>query len=134
MEITGKIIAVLPIKSGTSKNDNQWQSQEYVIETVEQYPKRVCFEVFGADKIQSLAIKQGEELTINFDIDAREHNGRWFNSIKCWKAYRKQVQQPAVPYGQPYQPQPFPQPQPNGYPTQQPAPRSAASEQSDLPF
>ena len=51
MEITGKIIAVLPEQGGVSKNGNEWKKQEYVLETHDQYPKKVCFQLFGADRI-----------------------------------------------------------------------------------
>ena len=46
MEITGKIIAVLPEQGGTSKSGNEWKKQEYVLEMNDQsqYPKKVCFD------------------------------------------------------------------------------------------
>ena len=40
MEITGRIIAVLPVQGGISKNGNEWKKQEYVLETHDQYPKK----------------------------------------------------------------------------------------------
>ncbi len=108
MEITGKIIAVLPKQSGTSqRTGSTWASQEYVIETHDQYPRKCCFRVFGEDKIANMNIQAGEELTVSFDIDAHEYNGRWFNNINAWKVDRVQPgvpQQPApaaVPYAQP---------------------------------
>ena len=70
MEITGKIIAVLPEQGGVSKNGNEWKKQEYVLETHDQYPKKVCFQLFGADRIAQAAIQPGEELTVSFDIEA----------------------------------------------------------------
>lgn len=88
MEITGKIIAVLPERGGTSKTGNEWKMQEYVIETHEQYPRKVCFNVFGNDKIAQFNIQAGEELTVSFDINAREYNGRWFNDIRAWRVER----------------------------------------------
>ncbi len=88
MEITGKIIAVLPERGGISKTGNEWKTQEYVIETHEQYPKKVCFNVFGADKIAQFNIQTGNELTVSFDINAREYNGRWYNDIRAWKVER----------------------------------------------
>ncbi|MCD7976016.1 MAG: DUF3127 domain-containing protein [Tannerellaceae bacterium] len=88
MEITGKIIAVLPAQGGTSKTGNEWKKQEYVLETHEQYPKKVCFQIFGSDRIDQAAIQPGEELTVYFDIDSREYNGRWFTNINCWKVER----------------------------------------------
>lgn len=88
MEISGKIIEVLPLKSGTSSK-GEWQSQQYVLETIEQWPKRFLFDVFGADKIKSFAIEKGNEVTISFETDAREHNGNWYGSNRAWKVVKK---------------------------------------------
>ena len=89
MEIQGKIIAVLDKRSGVSKSTGkEWSSQEYVIETHDQYPKKCCFNVFGEDKINAFAIKAGEELKVSFDIDAHEYQGRYFNNINAWKVER----------------------------------------------
>ncbi len=91
MEITGKIIAVLPAQEGVSKAGNAWKKQEYVLETHDQYPKKICFQIFGADRIAQAAIQPGEELTVSFDIDSREWQGRWFTSINAWKVERAVV-------------------------------------------
>ena len=88
MELSGKVIAVLEPRGGVSKTGNAWKVQEYVIETHDQYPRKMCFDVFGEDKINQFNIQVGEELTVHFDIDAREWQGRWFNSIRAWKVDR----------------------------------------------
>ena len=93
-EITGKIIAVLPTRSGTSARGTQWSSQTAVVETHEQYPKRVAFDVLG-DKITEFNLQVGEEVTVSFDINAREYNGRWFNSVNAWNVIRQTQQAPA---------------------------------------
>ena len=86
MQITGKAIAALPVKSGVSKKTGeQWQSREYVIETQEQYPKKMCFEVFGTDKLKEFNIRNNDLIKVNFDITAREYNGKWYNYIRAWK-------------------------------------------------
>lgn len=87
-EITGKIIAVLPTRSGTSARGTQWSSQTAVIETHEQYPKRVAFYVLG-DKITEFNLQVGEEVTVSFDINAREYNGKWWNSVNAWQVVRQ---------------------------------------------
>lgn len=87
-EITGKIIAVLPTKSGTSARGTQWSSQTSVIETHEQYPKRVAFDVLG-DKITEFNLQVGEDVTVSFDINAREYNGKWWNSVNAWQVVRQ---------------------------------------------
>ena len=88
MEFTGKIIAILQPRGGVSKSGNEWKSQEYVIEDHGQYPRKMCFDVFGADKIEQFNIQMGEELTVSFDVDARQWQDRWFNSIRAWKVER----------------------------------------------
>lgn len=90
MDITGKIIAVLPTRSGTSAKGTQWSSQTSVIENHDQYPKKVAFDVLG-DKITEFNLQVGEEVTVSFDINAREFNGKWFNSVNAWKVVREQV-------------------------------------------
>ena len=94
MEIQGKIIAVLPTRSGTSARGTQWSSQTAVIETQEQYPKKLAFDVIN-DKIDQFNIQVGEFLTVQFDINAREYNGRWFNSVNAWNVIRQTQQAPA---------------------------------------
>ena len=96
MEITGKIIAVLPEQGGTSKSGNEWKKQEYVLEMNDQsqYPKKVCFQIFGADRIAQAAIQPGETLTVSIDIDSREYQGRWFTNINAWKVERPMAAAP----------------------------------------
>lgn len=137
MEITGKIIAVLPPKQGVSQNTgNAWMCQDYVLETQEMYPKKVCFNVFGAEKIQEMNIQLGETLTVSLEINANEYQGKWYNQVKGWKVVRVSVQgqqqanaaqgcQPYYPNQQPAQAPPQPQ-----APMQQPA----AAEEQSLPF
>ena len=84
MEITGKIIAVLPERSGVSaRTGAEWRCASYVLETLEQYPRKMNFDVFGVDRIQQFNIQVGETMVVSFDIDAHEYQGRWFNSIRA---------------------------------------------------
>ena len=126
MEITGKIIAVLPERGGISqRTGSEWKVQEYVLETQEQYPRKMCFDVFGADKIAQFAIQIGDQLTVSFDIDAREYQGRWYNSIRAWKVER--VADPAAAQ----------QPQPASFPpagNAAPVDFSQGDSTDDLPF
>ena len=71
MELQGKVIAVLPERSGVSAR-GEWKAQSFVIETHEQYPKKLCFDVFGADRLAQFNIQSGEELLVSFDIDAHD--------------------------------------------------------------
>ena len=89
LSLTGKIIAVLQQRSGVSqRTGKEWVSQEFVLETLEQYPQKLCFTVTGAERLQSFAIAKGEIITIYFDVNAHEWNGRWFNEFNVYKILR----------------------------------------------
>lgn len=94
MEIQGKIIAVLPERSGISAR-GEWKCQTYVIETQEQYPKKMAFDVFGADRIVNFGIQIGMVVDVSFDIDAHEYQGRYFNQIRAWDVKNVAQQNPA---------------------------------------
>ena len=133
MDLTGKVIAIMEARGGVSaRTGNPWMTQEYVIEIPGQYPRKMLFSVFGEDRIKQFNIQPGEEITVQFDIDAREYNGRWFNDIRAYNVMRGQVAG-SVPAATPFPPQqaapsaatsPFP-------PAQEPAGEGAAD---DLPF
>lgn len=95
MEITGKITHILEARSGQSaRTGSSWTSQSFVIEAIEpgrQFPTRCVFDVFGEDRLRQFNIQAGEVLTVSFDLDAREYNGRWFNSIRACKVERAQI-------------------------------------------
>lgn len=98
MEINGKIIELLPEKSGNSANGT-WRKQEYILETDSQYPKKVCFLAWG-DKIDQFAIRQGENLVVSVDLESQEYNGRWYTNVKAWKVSRDGTQDQSQPHSQ----------------------------------
>lgn len=137
MELQGKIITALPAKTGTSAR-GEWKVQEYVVETHDAYPKKMVFSVFGDDRIQRFNIQVGQEVTVSFDIDAHEYNGRWFNSIRAFDVRQVDpasvAMQPGVMAGSAFGPAPAAAPaQPAA--AQPDAPMSGAEDKvDDLPF
>ena len=83
MQITAKLIHILPAQTGQGKN-GEWRKQDIIVETKDQYPKKICFSIWG-DKINSDQLIIGNDLQIDFDIESREYNGRWFTEAKAWK-------------------------------------------------
>lgn len=137
MELQGKVIAVLPERSGVSQR-GEWKSQDYVIETHDAYPRKMVFGVFGADRISRFNIQIGQEVTVSFDIDAHEYQGRWFNNIRAFDV--RQVDpaavgmQPGVVPGAAFGAAPAVAPtQPAATPAQPAAP-VAEDKVDDLPF
>lgn len=96
MEVVGKIIQVLPAQEGIGRNGNPWKVQPYVLETVENYPRKVHFEVFGEDRINQNPCELDQLVTVSFDIESREFNGRWYTSIRAWKIQQGDMTQAGV--------------------------------------
>ena len=138
MELIGKIIQVLPERSGTSaRTGSEWRMGSYVLETTtDRFPRKMMFEVFGSDKIQQFNIQVGEMVRVSFDIDAREYQGRWYNSIRAWNVDRNLADPMAqMPMGAP-DTTPFAAPSAAPMPTaapQETAPFTSAGAE-DLPF
>ncbi len=85
LQIKGRLDAILPLQSGQSKSGKDWQKQEFVIETEEQFPRKVCFTLFG-DKISLLqGFQPNEGVEVYFNVESREFNGKWYHNINAWK-------------------------------------------------
>lgn len=84
MQFSAKLIQLLPLQTGTGKN-GQWKKQDIIVETEgSQYPKKVCVSIWG-DKIDAGQLQPGNQLKIDFDVESREYNGRWYTDVKAWK-------------------------------------------------
>lgn len=119
MEIQGRIIKVLPAMEGVGRNGDPWKVQPYVLETQGDYRRTVHFEVFGEDRINRYPCEIGQDVTVSFDLESREFNGRWYTSVR---AYRIAIGTQAVPAAQPVAPKP------------EPKVEGAENASSDLPF
>jgi len=85
MDITGKLIQILPLQEGNGKN-GPWKKQDYVIETVEQYPKKVVFNLWtsGIDQFSHL-LHVGAVVKVFINLESREYNGKWYTDVRAWK-------------------------------------------------
>ena len=133
MDLSGKVIAVLPASSGVSqRTGNPWMSQDYVIEVPGQYPRKCLFRVFGEDRIKQINIQMGEDITVSFYIDAHEFNGRWFNDVRAYNVTRGAAPVAAPVAGAPMSQQAAPMDATSPFPpAQEPAGEGSAD---DLPF
>lgn len=85
MEIEGMIIRDLGETGGTSKAGNQWIKHEWVLETMGQYPRKVKFHVFG-EKSRTLTFEPGKSYVLQFDLESREFNDRWYTDVSVYAA------------------------------------------------
>ncbi|MDR2125315.1 MAG: DUF3127 domain-containing protein [Prevotellaceae bacterium] len=98
LDITGKLIQKLDIQSGENAR-GPWSIQNAIIETIEQYPRKICIS-FGGERIGDLEkITLGDKITISVNIDSREFNGKWYTTVRAWRVQssdEKSNQQPAT--------------------------------------
>lgn len=85
IQVKGTVIQILKPESGVSKVGKEWKKQEFVIETNEQFPKKVCFTLFGDKSFLLDGITEGSEVEVFFSVESRDFNGRWFHNINAWK-------------------------------------------------
>lgn len=134
MQIQGNIVKVFEPRSGTSSSGKQWSSLDFVVEVPGQYPRRIALNIFGEERIKTLAPKVGEvNVLVDFDIDAHEYNGRFYNEIKAWNITRT-VQQNAASVTTALQGAANPMNPQNPFPPQQPAAQAPAQSFGDPPF
>ena len=87
MEVTGILVKQTAVKAGvSSRNGNPWKIAEYLLEVPGQYPRHINFNVSDGQvgRIARFDSLIGKMVTVSFDIDANEYEGRWFNKINAW--------------------------------------------------
>ncbi len=123
MQLTAKLIQVLPLQSGQGKN-GEWKKQDIILETDGQYPKKVCVAIWG-DRINNAQLQVGNNLTIDFDVESREFNGRWYTDVKAWRVEIAGATAAPTPDFQAGVP---------GFPAPPPMPPLPENPSDDLPF
>lgn len=102
MDIIGKVIQILPVQQGVSAaSGKSWSLKTFILETQENYPRKVAIEIFGEDRINNNPIDIDQIITVSYDLESREFNGRWYTSVRAWKIQQGAVvAAPAAPVAQ----------------------------------
>lgn len=143
LSVQGKVIQVLTRESGQSKQGKDWQKQGFILETVEQYPRKIAIYLWG-EKVDQYPVSVGETLTAHINIESREFQGRWYTEVGAWRVEREGFDAtagtaqatPQAPQATPQEASPTAQPTqpiPSNTPTM-PIGATMQVEQTDLPF
>lgn len=129
MEVKGKIIKKMDLVTGVAKSTgNPWKKQDYVLETLDSYPKTIAFDFFG-DRADQYNFEVGDVINLKFDIESREYQGRYYTNIRGYAA--EKITEGAPVQGATPAPQgpaaPIPPVPPSGF-------GPAANDNDDLPF
>ena len=128
LELTGTIVQVFPYEGGTSKAGKDWRKGVFILETQDQYPRKVAISLLN-DNIDKYPTQVGSVVTAHLDIESREWNGKWYTEVRAWQITYPQAQPVASapqPTAQAYTP-------PVATPTAQPSP-SQPQAADELPF
>jgi len=120
MEISGKIVEILPEETGEGRN-GPWKKQNFILETQDQFPKKVCITVWG-DKVDLKSFGPNEEVTASINIESREYNSRWYTDVKAWRIVKAHAGTETQPETR------------NIPPDNTPPPEVADDDFNDLPF
>lgn len=135
MEIIGKVLQLGTLTEGNSPR-GPWKKQELIIETLEQFPKKVCLTCWGDRVNDANSFFVGQTIKAQIRIESREFNGKWYTDVT---AFRLDLDQPTAqqPVGQsmPQQPnQMQQQPLPPMPPMNDDYFASGSDNGDDLPF
>lgn len=85
--VAGKIVDILAARTGVSQSNNQWVSQDFVIETEDNI--KICFNVFGEKAIQNSGLKINAEVCVVLEVESKPYsNGeKYFTSIKMKRSF-----------------------------------------------
>ena len=84
LELTGKLVTSLPAESGQGAK-GPWTKQSFIIETIEQYPKKVCIIAWNENVKRVADINPESTVKAAINIESREYNGKWYTDIRLWK-------------------------------------------------
>lgn len=86
MKVQGKIVKKLPVVKGVSNSGKDWIKQDFVIETTEQYPKKIAFSTLGQEKIDILAkLNVNDLVDVSINLESREYNEKWYTNVNAWR-------------------------------------------------
>ena len=133
MEIVGKVVQLGTLTEGNSPR-GPWKKQELIIETIEQYPKKICLLCWNERVNEANSFFVGQTIKAQISIESREFNGKWYTDVRVWRF--DPVGATAAPAAAPAQPSPQPmmhQTPPAAAPSQDFYP-PAEDSVDDLPF
>ncbi len=91
LDLKCRLVEKLQEERGSSAR-GPWCKQNFIVETIESYPRKICMNVWGDDKVSELrAYNAGEILNVSINIESREFNGRWYTDVRAWRIQREQV-------------------------------------------
>jgi hypothetical protein len=88
MELSGRVVRVLPTASGVSQQGNQWQKQEFIFGYYENpsdiYERNIKLDLMN-DRIGKYNLEANDEIKVRIALSCHEYpqgSGKYFNEIR----------------------------------------------------
>ena len=97
MTFQGKITYISPKQEGTSQAGKAWQKVDIVVtETGTNYPNELLVTAMNDRLEQFKGIKEGDMVTVDYDLHVREYNGRRYQNASLYKIAKVEVAETAT--------------------------------------
>jgi hypothetical protein len=84
LKIQGTVKQVMDLQKG-EKNGKEWQKQDFVITTHEQYAKNICIQAFNKTTQYVDNLSMSDNVEVSFNVESREWESKWFTQVTAWK-------------------------------------------------
>lgn len=99
MEFEGRVMKLLPVRSGQKSDGSEWRSQEFVFEYFENpdnwWSEKVLLSLMN-ERIDEYQLKEGDEVRVNFGHSVREYQGRLYNELRLRRLQKVSEAAPAT--------------------------------------
>ncbi len=86
LSIVGRIVGRTQVIGGTTKAGKPWSKVTVLLKEVTEKAKPIAFTFFGSEMVQEANMLQlNDQATIYFNINSREHQGKWYTDVQAWK-------------------------------------------------
>jgi len=87
--IKGKILII----ADEVQVSDKFKKREFIIQTDEKYPKKICFQLIN-DRVDLIdPYMEGETVLVEYNPESKESNNRWFTNLTAWKIEKQHYNQ-----------------------------------------
>lgn len=78
MQVQATLKQITNPQEGVNKQGNPWRKAVIVADTIGNYSKTIAFIAFNSTLDEVTKLNPGAVIDIEFDLESREYNGKWY--------------------------------------------------------
>ena len=95
MQVQATLKQITNPQEGVNKQGNPWRKATIITETIGNYSKTIAFVTFNSTLDEVTKLNPGAVIDIEFDLESREYNGKWYTDAILRSATLHAQPQPA---------------------------------------